>query len=133
MRNVSRLRLLYFLLFTSLLMCCPLCYSLPCRNYAPPSKAFLISSILVAINPLSTFSDPASSLEYFWWRCGIRTPVQNLFLFASYSNINHKVANQCPPYYLLQNYSNHRLQLCKSKMHVVLQKEQIILYHYLSC
>ncbi len=39
MRNVSRLRLLYFLLFTSLLMCCPLCYSLPCRNYAPPSKA----------------------------------------------------------------------------------------------
>ena len=74
MRNVSRLRLLCFLLFTSLLMCCPLCYSLPCRNYAPPSKAFLISSILVAINPLSTFFDPASSLEYFWWRWGDSHP-----------------------------------------------------------
>ena len=36
MRTVSRLRLLYFLLFTSLLMCCPLCYSLPCRNHGRP-------------------------------------------------------------------------------------------------
>ena len=99
MRNVSRLRLLCFLLFTSLLMCCPLCYSLPCRNYAPPSKAFLISSILVAINPLSTFSDPASSLEYFWWRWGDSHPrpepvslcfIQQYHLIMLLLYINHR-------------------------------------------
>jgi len=38
MRTVSRLRLLYFLLFTSLLMCCPFCYLLPCRNLVTPIK-----------------------------------------------------------------------------------------------
>lgn len=25
--------------------CCPLCYSLPCRNYAPPSKAHPITAL----------------------------------------------------------------------------------------
>jgi hypothetical protein len=34
---------------------------------------------------------------------GIRTPVQNLFLFASYSNINRKASENHRPYYLLQN------------------------------
>lgn len=39
------------------------------KPYSGPSKVFLISSLLVVINPLSPFSDPASSLEYFWWTC----------------------------------------------------------------
>ena len=42
MRTVRRLRLRYFLLFTSLLMCCPLCYSLPCRNHDWPIKKGLL-------------------------------------------------------------------------------------------
>ncbi len=36
MQIFRRLRLRCFLLFTSLLMCCPLCYSLPCRNHDWP-------------------------------------------------------------------------------------------------
>ena len=45
MRNFRHLHLLCFLLFTSLLMCCPLCYSLPCRNYFSPIKNKLYNCI----------------------------------------------------------------------------------------
>ena len=84
MRTVSRLRLLFFLLFTSLLMCCPLCYLLPCRNYAPPSEA----------HPLEPIKWFLSSNTYASGGGGEnRTPVQNTFLFASYSN----------SYYILQS------------------------------
>ena len=48
MRTVSRLRLLFCLINGHRLPCCPLCYLLPCRNYAGPSKRHLCF-----VNPLS--------------------------------------------------------------------------------
>ncbi len=48
---------------------------------------------------------------------GIRTRVQNTFLFASYSNITHKVSKNRHPLNLLRTYSNHKLQLCISNNH----------------
>lgn len=47
------------------LPCCPLCYSLPCRNHFIPSNntLFLICS---------------------WWRWGLRSPVQDSFLVVSF-------------------------------------------------
>ena len=103
MRNVSRLRLLYFLLFTSLLMCCPLCYSLPCRNYAPPSKinyiivfsattytfhfgcflerlsALISKCSLLLLTSFTKVLSPVFTtilyfIIYFWWRWGDSHP-----------------------------------------------------------
>ena len=53
MRTVRRLRLRCFLLFTSLLMCCPLIYLLPCRIYFRPIIKIL--SLLQCHRPLNMY------------------------------------------------------------------------------
>ena len=91
MRTVRRLRLRYFLLFTSLLMCCPLCYSLPCRNHDWPIKSIIH---YLRITPSSfgfLFKSVTHNTQWpldnaFGGPGGSRTHVQNTFLFASYSN-----------------------------------------------
>ena len=93
MRTVRRLRLRYFLLFTSLLMCCPLCYSLPCRNHDWPIKSIIH---YLRITPSSfgfLFKSVTHNTQWpldnaFGGPGGSRTHVQNTFLFASYSNKN---------------------------------------------
>jgi len=85
MRTVSRLRLLFFLLFTSLLMCCPLCYLLPCRNYSPPSEAHPLEPIKWFLSSNTCTSGGGG---------GICIPVQNTFYFTSYSNITPVFINK---------------------------------------
>ena len=86
MRTVRRLRLRYFLLFTSLLMCCPLCYSLPCRNQSPPSKAHISRYYFTTIICTIALFQVRSDVCAFGGGGENRTPVQDLFHFTSYSN-----------------------------------------------
>ena len=82
MRTVSRLRLLCFLLFTSLLMCCPFRYLLPCRIYFRPNKVYYhLRYVLKFIQTATT-----SFIIYFGGPGGICARVQDVFLFTSYSN-----------------------------------------------
>ena len=46
MRTRKSLRLVCFLLFTRLLLCCPLQYSLPCRNHGRPIIRKLCHSLI---------------------------------------------------------------------------------------
>ena len=117
MRTVRRLRLRFLLLRPSspnptvfTLPCCPLCYSLPCRNHDWPFIKKLISD-LIASNTSSVtslfvvtsagsisqtqivFVTPSCSavilifIQFpYGGPGGSRTRVQNTFLFASYSN-----------------------------------------------
>ena len=73
-------------------------------GWSPPSEVFLISSLPVGINPLSTFSDPASRLEYFWWRRRESNPRLehlsfNFFPFGVYNNS------------FISSHSNHTVKL----------------------
>ena len=72
MRTVSRLRLLCLLLRPSspnptvfTLPCCPLCYSLPCRNHDWPIRKNIISSSRALFRMRLILANP---LQYsFWW------------------------------------------------------------------
>ena len=90
MRTVRRLRLRFLRLrpgipnpWASALPCCPLCYSLPCRNQCQAHyKTHWLSSI-------TTFTEAwrlRSCNVLYGGPGGSRTRVQNTFLFASYSN-----------------------------------------------
>jgi hypothetical protein len=75
------------------LPCCPLCYLLPCRVYIRPIRKTLMFCYPFVLHPVK-------SNKTGWAQCGIsmfhnylfggpggiRTPVQNTFLSASYSN-----------------------------------------------
>jgi len=94
--------LIYFLHLS--VMSCPCLYLLPCRNYAGPSKIILPHLFYLCIYRLcrSKQSPKANTCRSdsknikpmpfhkipFGGGEGICTPVQNTFLFASYSNIN---------------------------------------------
>jgi len=74
------------------------------ETWSPPSKVFLISSLLVVINPLSPFADPASSLEYFWWRRRESNPRPTCLRFEGITTIlsyviasNNHINEQTPP------------------------------------
>ena len=60
---------------------------------------------------------------------GSRTRVQNTFLFASYSNITHRVSKNRHPLNPLQTYSNHRCIVYKSNSHARLISISPVVYY----
>ena len=100
MRNFRHLHLLFLLLRPSspnptvfTLPCCPFCYSLPCRNQMHPHHKKTCIQIKV-INKNITINSYVFILSSYGGGGGIRTPVQNTFLFTSYSNITPVFINK---------------------------------------
>jgi hypothetical protein len=89
MRTVRRLRLRCFTFYEYLSRAVHACTCCPVESRSGPSKALSGSrllSILFALQSLSTTTNAKVDNAY-GGPGGIRTPVQNTFLFASYSNI----------------------------------------------
>ena len=85
-RNAHHLRLVWFLLLTVSLPCCPLQYLLPCRNQSPPSKAHISRYYFTTIICTIALFQVRSDVCAFGGSGENRTPVQDLFHFTSYSN-----------------------------------------------
>ena len=104
--NISSFAFTSICFLRLLLTCCPLRYSLPCRNLYTPIKSTL--TIDVSNRYLTRGRIGANSPHIcIKWQCAFggggrnRTAVQNTFLFASYSNKIRKYLFPEFPYFVL--------------------------------
>lgn len=129
MRNVHRLHLLGLLLTTLCVVLSTLLLFAPSKPVHPHQKQSSLDSNLVLV--LSICASHSAGQIAFGGDGGNRTPVQNTFLIASYSNIFH----QCINIFMLFSYKNLWLSIfnCDCNHNLIYWQSSSFFEHFSIC